>query len=271
MFANFSKRCHFNQKPFCSQPTQKTQFFFFFISSSILISFVQHRDNKNKKCTFCFKNPFFQKTREGCGCFWGLYGSSAGKFRENCWIIFPESRNALNCRISGTGKGKPAENLGSTLPGPCPHLPCGVFFEIDSSSLLEVSDFLTPRQPAKKNRTPTHDVWVFNTKIAEKTSKNRSWTKFWRNLGPSTDSKNPSLAPSFHSTVYIYIYIYMHCTGRIWGQRLALQDSIQILSHSISHNFTMVSTRYKCLKDSGAWTSASRFMPQTRCQIVTLF
>ena len=51
-------------------------------------------------------------------------------------------------RISGTGKGKPAGNLGcgdvdtagnlgSTLPGPCPHLPCGVFFEIDSSSLLE--------------------------------------------------------------------------------------------------------------------------------------
>ena len=39
--------------------------------------------------------------------------------------------------ISGTGKGKPAGNLGSTLPGPCPHLPCRVFFEIDSSSLLK--------------------------------------------------------------------------------------------------------------------------------------
>ena len=60
-----------------------------------------------------------------------------GKFRENCWKNFPESRNAANSRISGTGKGKPAAgNLGSTLPGPCPHLPCGVFFEIDSSSLL---------------------------------------------------------------------------------------------------------------------------------------
>ena len=33
-----------------------------------------------------------------------------------------------NSRISGSGKGKPAWNLGSTLPGPCPHLPCGVFF-----------------------------------------------------------------------------------------------------------------------------------------------
>ena len=29
----------------------------------------------------------------------------------------------------GTGKGKPAANLGSTLPGRCPHLPCGVFFK----------------------------------------------------------------------------------------------------------------------------------------------
>ena len=48
-----------------------------------------------------------------------------------------QAPNATNCRISGTGKGKPAGNLGSTLPGPCPHLPCGVFFEIDTSSLLE--------------------------------------------------------------------------------------------------------------------------------------
>ena len=78
-----------------------------------------------------------QKTQEGCGCFWGLCGSSGGKFRENCWKNLPESPNATNSRISGTGKGKPAGNLGPTLPGPCPHLPCGVFFEIDSSSLLE--------------------------------------------------------------------------------------------------------------------------------------
>ena len=41
------------------------------------------------------------------------------------------SRNATNSRISGTGKGKPAGNLG------CPHLLCGVFVKIDSSSLLE--------------------------------------------------------------------------------------------------------------------------------------
>ena len=57
-------------------------------------------------------------------------GKIAGK-------LLPKSRNATKSRISGTGKGKPAGNLGSTLPGPCPHLPCGVFIEIDSSSLLE--------------------------------------------------------------------------------------------------------------------------------------
>ena len=67
----------------------------------------------------------------------GFSGKTPGKCRENCWKNFPESRNATNFRISGTRKGKPAGNLGSTLPGPCPHLPCGVFFEIDSSSLLE--------------------------------------------------------------------------------------------------------------------------------------
>ena len=71
------------------------------------------------------------------GCVRGFPRRTPGKSRENSWKIFPESRNAINSRISGTGKGKPAGNLGSTLPGPCPNLPCGVFFEIDSSSLLE--------------------------------------------------------------------------------------------------------------------------------------
>ena len=36
------------------------------------------------------------------------------------------------------------------------------------------------------------------------TSKKKSWTKFWRNLGPSFDSKTPNLGPSFDSTAYIY-------------------------------------------------------------------
>ena len=79
-----------------------------------------------------------QKTREGCGCFRGLFGGSPGKLRESpgkiAGIFFPD-REML--QILGFRAGRPAANLGSTLPRPCPHLPCGVFFEIDSSSLLE--------------------------------------------------------------------------------------------------------------------------------------
>ena len=67
----------------------------------------------------------------------GVPRKTPGKSRENCWKNFPESRDATDSRISGTGNGKPAGNLGSALPGPCPHLPRGVLFDIDSSSLLE--------------------------------------------------------------------------------------------------------------------------------------
>ena len=60
-----------------------------------------------------------------------------GKSRENCWKIFPGKRNAINSGISGTGKGKPVGNLGSTLPETCPQPSVRGVFEIDSSSLLE--------------------------------------------------------------------------------------------------------------------------------------
>ena len=46
----------------------------------------------------------------------GFPRKTPGKSRENCWKTFPESRNATDPRISGTGKGKPDVNLGSTLP-----------------------------------------------------------------------------------------------------------------------------------------------------------
>ena len=45
----------------------------------------------------------------------GFSRKTPGKSRENCWKNVPESRNATNSRISGTGKGEPARNLGSTL------------------------------------------------------------------------------------------------------------------------------------------------------------
>ena len=47
---------------------------------------------------------------------------SPGKIAGKC---FPNREVLQNSRISGTAKGKPAGNLGKTLPGPCPHLPCG--------------------------------------------------------------------------------------------------------------------------------------------------
>ena len=40
-------------------------------------------------------------------------GNISGKLLEK---TNPESRSALNSRISGTAKGKPAANIGSTLP-----------------------------------------------------------------------------------------------------------------------------------------------------------
>ena len=36
---------------------------------------------------------------------------------------FSRIAKCYNSRISGTHKGKPAGNFGSTVPGPCPHLP----------------------------------------------------------------------------------------------------------------------------------------------------
>ena len=56
-----------------------------------------------------------------------------GKLLEQ---FFPNPEMLLILGIRALGK-KPTGNLGSTLPGRCPHLPCGVFVEIDSSSLLE--------------------------------------------------------------------------------------------------------------------------------------
>ena len=69
-----------------------------------------------------------QKTREGCGWFLGLLRGSRGKLRESpgkiAGNIFP-NRQMLQILKSRARKGKLAGNLGSTLPGPCPHLPWG--------------------------------------------------------------------------------------------------------------------------------------------------
>ena len=69
-----------------------------------------------------------QKTREGCGCFWGLFGGSRGTIRESpgktAGNVF---QNRKMLQILGFGHRE--RHVGSILPGP--------FFEIESSSLLE--------------------------------------------------------------------------------------------------------------------------------------
>ena len=65
---------------------------------------------------------------------------------------------------------------------------CTLFFE---------NPFLTPWQTAKKYfRTPAHYLCFFlrypkNTIKLGKNKPKKSWTKFWRNLGPSFDSIKP--------------------------------------------------------------------------------
>ena len=63
-----------------------------------------------------------------------------GKSRESCRKNMPESCEALNSRISGTRKGKPAAHLGSTLPRTLSQPSVRGVFEINSCGLLEFSD-----------------------------------------------------------------------------------------------------------------------------------
>ena len=46
------------------------------------------------------------------GVCWGVREENAGKVPGKLLEILPESQNATNSRTSGTGKGKPAGNLG---------------------------------------------------------------------------------------------------------------------------------------------------------------
>ena len=91
--------------------------------------------------------------------------------------------------------------------------------------------FLTPWQTAKKLFSHPYTLFVFfkipkkHYKIRENKQK-KSWTKFWRNLGPSFDSKTPNLGPSFDSTAHIYIYIC--CCVRKWGAFLQFNRSIML-------------------------------------------
>ena len=64
--------------------------------------------------------------------------------------------------------------------------------------------------PKNYFRTPTHYLCFFkipkNTiKVGKNKQKKISWTRFWRNLGPGFDSKNPK------SWTRFWLYYYIRC------------------------------------------------------------
>ena len=90
---------------------------------------------------------------EGCGCFpgsvRGFSRKTPGKSRGKLLKMFPESEMLQILGFSGSGKGKPAGNLGSTLPEPCPHLPCGVFLKSTVPAIVRGKRSHRARNPEK--------------------------------------------------------------------------------------------------------------------------
>ena len=92
------------------------------------------------------KMPIFQfrklqKAVAVSGVFAGVLQENSGKIQGKIAGFFPETRNnALNCRISGTGKGKPAGNLGPTLQDLVPTFRAGCFLKSTVPAFLSFSD-----------------------------------------------------------------------------------------------------------------------------------
>ena len=97
--------------------------------------------------------------------------------------------------------------------------PCFSYFlffflqhEKDKNQKRTFFPFLDTRQPAKKTFSHPYTPCVIlrypkNTVKLVKDSKNKSWTNFWPNLGPSFDSKKLNFGPSLDSTTYICVYM----------------------------------------------------------------
>ena len=148
----------------------------------------------------------------------GFSGKTPGKSWENCWKIFPESQNATNSRISGTGKGKPAGNLGSTLPGPCPHLPCGVlcwnrqfqpsrvFLMIAYNGKVRNKHLNSNRNPASKNPSPSTSIaFAIASELSRKrTSIRKEFPKRGRKFAISSAKNSHSLTVTFNSQFWVW-------------------------------------------------------------------
>ena len=92
---------------------------------------------------------FYQKTREGCGCFRGLFGGSPGKLRESPGKIagkfFPDREMLQILGFRAPGKA----NLPGTLGRHCRDLVCtfraGCFLKLTVPAFSSFSDFTALR------------------------------------------------------------------------------------------------------------------------------
>ena len=94
-----------------------------------------------------------QKTREGCGCFWGLCGSSGGKFRENsgkiAGKILPNRQMLQILGFRAPGKANLPGTLGPHCRDLVPTFRAGCFLK---STVTAFSSF-SERILVKENRS----------------------------------------------------------------------------------------------------------------------
>ena len=103
----------------------------------------------------CARSHIYQKTREGCGCFWGLRGSSGGTFQENSGKIagkfFPNRDMLQILGFRAPGKA----NLPGTLGPHCRDLVttfrAGCFFKSTVPAFSTFSEFGGFRRKISEN------------------------------------------------------------------------------------------------------------------------
>ena len=87
---------------------------------------------------------FIQKTREGCGCFWGLCGSSGGEFREDSGKIagkfFPNRQMLQILGFRAPGKANLPKTLGPDCRDLVPTFRAGCFLKSTVPAFSSSSD-----------------------------------------------------------------------------------------------------------------------------------
>ena len=111
-----------------------------------------------------------RQTSESSRSLWLFPGSArgfptkiSGKSQESCWKMFPELRNALNSRIWGTGKGRPAANLLPHRPEPCRPSARGCFWKRQfQPSRVFLKTTICPENITQLIRKDSNRVTVIN-------------------------------------------------------------------------------------------------------------